>query len=136
MMSGYQMPTSAGNSYGMGSSSYSGPSNGYQSHPMQMQYGMMPTGGGNYASASQEYSDELPLYLTEEGEQFAGSNNRPATVTSDGMQLNNNDQQSEQEQEQNPSKQIVQVQPMATGAPFGLNRLEAHYQLPPDKRRR
>lgn len=125
--------------YGGGGSS----SKGYEEHPapmMMMTYAdsyQMQSSGGR--SATHEYALEmLPHAATDMGEQYADSNHQPATMTmNDRMQTSDGQQQVNNDHDSTISNHILGGLNLASAAlPQGMNALEAHFQLQPDRRRR
>lgn len=111
------------------------PSGGYGAMMQSTGYGggMMSAGkGGGYGASSQELAYELSPIETGEAEQYAGSNNQPATVTSDGMEIKP-PELNQFVAYQNPSYSALS-QPSNMPAQSGMNQLEAHFQLP-DRRK-
>lgn len=79
-----------GGEYGGGGAEYGG---GDGERQMMMSYGGGgggSGGGGGYGAASQQYSFEVSPEMRNNddyGEQYAGSNNQPTAVTSEGLQV-------------------------------------------------
>lgn len=123
---------------------YGGGSGGSQGAPMMMNfadsYRMMQSSGGR--SATHEYALEmLPHAATDMGEQYADSNHQPATMTmNDRMQTSDGQQQVNNDHDSTISNHILGgsggLNLASAALPQGMNALEAHFQLQPDRRRR
>lgn len=132
--------------YGGGSGGSQGGGYGQsQAAPMIMNfadsYRMMQSSGG-YGAATHEYALEmLPHAATDMGEQYADSNHQPATMTmNDRMQTSDGQQQVNNDHDSTTSNHILGgsggLNLASAALPQGMNALEAHFQLQPDRRRR